>query len=278
MRPSAAEPERMRHEAHSNARTGRYRSPVKFFVMVFALSVPFWVLGAVTDLQLMPGLSVSALAAFCPMAAAVILVYREYRLESVAELLRRSLDFKRVRAKGWYVPVLFLMPVVNFVVYAVMHCLEMPLPAPQIPIGASLLMFLAFFVGALGEELGWSGYMLEALQARWNALQASLILGLAGVIWHIVPLLLLHRSPTWIAWWCLYAVAARILIVWLYSNTGKSVFAVTLFHATLNLTYMLFPVYGSHFDMRLGGLVMAFAAAMVTVVWGPRSLTRYKHG
>jgi uncharacterized protein len=88
---------------------------------------------------------------------------------------------------------------------------------------------------------------------------------------------LLHRSAAWIAWWCLYAMASRILIVWLYNNTGKSVFAGALFHATLNLSYMLFPVYGSHFDMRLGGLVTAFAAALVTVVWGPRTLARYKH-
>jgi hypothetical protein len=113
---------------------------VKFFVLVFALSVPFWVVGAVTDLQLMPGLSVSALMAFCPMVAAAILVYREDRLESVAELLRRSLDFERFRAKAWYIPVLFLMPAVNLIVYAAMRCLEMPLPAPQIPVMASLLM------------------------------------------------------------------------------------------------------------------------------------------
>lgn len=28
---------------------------------------------------------------------------------------------------------------------------------------------------------------------------------------------------------------------------------MALFHATLNLVFMLFPVHGSHFDMRLGG-------------------------
>ncbi len=104
-------------------------------------------------------------------------------------------------------------------------------------------MFLAFFIGALGEELGWSGYVIDPMQIRWNALQASLILGLVGVVWQVVPLLLINRSPTWIAWWCLYAVAIRMLIVWLYNSTGKSVFAVALFHATLNLT------------LRLGGLV-----------------------
>ena len=61
-------------------------------------------------------------------------------------------------------------------------------------------------------------------------------------------------------------------MVWLYNNAGKSVFAVAVFHATLNLAYMLFPENGSHFDMRLGGLVMAFAATIVTLVWGAQDL------
>ena len=49
---------------------------------------------------------------------------------------------------------------------------------------------------------------------------------------------------------------------------------MALFHATLNLAWMLFPVYGSHFDMRLGGLVMAANAVTVTVVWEPQTLAR----
>jgi hypothetical protein len=41
--------------------TSRSRSPLKFFVLVFALSIPFWVLGAVTGRQLSPDLPVSSL-------------------------------------------------------------------------------------------------------------------------------------------------------------------------------------------------------------------------
>jgi len=67
-----------------------------------------------------------------------------------------------------------------------------------------------------------------------------------------------------------------ILIVWLYNNTGRSVFAAKLFHATLNLGFMLFPIGGSHFDMRLGGLVMIIAAAMVAAGWGSRTLARFR--
>ena len=252
------------------------RAPLKFLRLVFALSVPFWLIGGVTDLQLMPGLSVTALMTFCPMVAALILVHRKSGASGVVALLRRSFDFERIKAKRWYAPILFLMAGVSLAVYGLMRWLDLPLPAPQLLTLAAPLMFFAFFVGALGEELGWSGYITDPMQDRWNALQTGVLLGLVGVLWHLVPLLLMHRSPTWIAWWCLYAVAARILIVWLYNNTGKSVFAVALFHATLNLTWMLFPVYGSHFDMRLGGLVMAAVAAVVTLVWGPKTLARYK--
>ena len=249
---------------------------MKFFALVLGLSFPFWLMGAAFDLQLMPGLSASALMVFCPMAAALILVYRENKAEGVTELLGRSLDFKRIKAKRWYVPILLLMPGINVVVYGLMRWMGMPLPAPQVSVLPALLMSLAFFVGALGEELGWSGYALDPMQDRWSALRAGVTLGVVAVIWHLVPLIQMHQSPTWIAWWCLYAVASRVLIVWLYNNTGRSVFAVALFHATLNITYMLFPIYGSHFDMRVGGLIMAFAAATVTVVWGPKTLARHK--
>ena len=274
MRPPAAGPGPAHDAAPARDGVPLSRSPLKFFLLVFALSVPFWLIGAVTDLQLMPGLSVSALMAFCPMVAALMLVHRESGASGATELLRRSFDFERIRAKRWYAPILLLMAGVNVAVYGLMRWMDIPLPAPQIGVFAALLMFLGFFVAALGEELGWSGYITDPMQDRWSALQTGVLLGLVGVLWHIVPLLLVHRSPSWIAWWCLYAVAARILIVWLYNNTGKSVFAVALFHATLNLAWMLFPVDGSHFDMRLGGLVMAAIAVAVTVVWGPQTLAR----
>jgi uncharacterized protein len=270
-----ATPAHTRGDADTKAAAAHNRSPRAFFALVFGLSVPFWLIGAATDRQLMPGLSVSALAAFCPMAAALILVYRENRAQGMTALLARSFDFKRIPAKRWYAPVLLLMAGLNVAVYGVMRWLDMPVLAPQVFVLPTLWMFGAFFVGALGEELGWSGYITDPLQDRWHALRTGVILGLVGVLWHLVPLLLSHRAPSWIAWWCLYAVAARILIVWLYNNTGRSVFAVSLFHTTLNLSWMLFPVYGSHFDMRLGGLGMALTAAIVTLVWGPATLTRH---
>ncbi len=142
---------------------------------------------------------------------------------------------------------------------------------------AALVMLLVFFVAALGEEVGWSGYVIDPMQVRWSALQASILLGLVWATWHIVPIAQTHRSPAWIAWQCLTLVASRVLFVWLYNNTGESVFAATLFHAIGNVCYFFFfPNYGSHYDPRITGLIVTFAAAIVAVVWGPRTLARFR--
>ena len=44
-----------------------------FFVLVFALSIPFWILGIIYPIQLLPGLPISALGAFMPALAALYL-------------------------------------------------------------------------------------------------------------------------------------------------------------------------------------------------------------
>jgi hypothetical protein len=76
------------------------------------------------------------------------------------------------------------------------------------------------------------------------------------------------------AWWCLATVAQRVLIVWLYNNTGKSVPAAVVFHAMSNLSWQLFPINGSYYDPRITGLIVAFVAVVVTIVYGPRRLMR----
>jgi uncharacterized protein len=263
-------------EDSSNTITSRSRSPLKFFLLVFVLSLPFWLAGAVITAQLLPGLPVSSLMFFCPVTAALIFVYRENRTAGVTELLKRSFDYERIRARIWYAPIILLMPGVMVLSYGLMRVMGVPLPTPRFTVLAALVMFLAFLIAALGEELGWSGYVNDPMQDRSNALQASNLLGLVWAAWHIVPWLQAHRSPGWIAWKCLYTVATRVLLVWLYNNTGKSVFATAMFHAMGNVSTFLFPIYGSYYDPRITGLITTFAAAIVTIAWGPRTLARHR--
>jgi membrane protease YdiL (CAAX protease family) len=252
------------------------RSPLKFFSLVAALSIPFWLIGRATGLQLFPGLPVSSFSWVCPVTAAAILVYRENKAAGVIGLLERSFDYDRIRAI-WYAPIILLMPGITLLAYGLMRWMGLPLPTSQLSLVTAVVILPAVFIAALGEELGWSGYAIDAMQSRWNALEAGILLGFVWAAWHYVPLLQAQRSVAWIAWWSLYTVASRVLIVSLYNNTGKSVLATALYHAIMNVCWLLFPNYGSHWDPRITGPLVAVAATVVTVVWGPRTLARQRN-
>jgi membrane protease YdiL (CAAX protease family) len=252
------------------------RSPLTYVVLTFALSIPFWVIGAVSQVQVLPGIPISALMVVAPMTAALMLVYRENKSAGVAALLKRSLDFRRVRAKIWYVPTILLMPGIMIVSYLAMRLMGVALPAPQLSLTTTLILFIVFFVAAIGEELGWSGYAIDPLQERYGALGGALLLGVVWAVWHVIPLLSAQRSLNWIAWWSLGTLAYRVIITWLYNNTGRSVFVTVLFHTMINLIWQLFPVNGaySYYDPHLSGLITVAVAVVVVVVWGPRTLVR----
>ena len=142
----------------------------------------------------------------------------------MAELLKRSFDYKRIGAKVWYVPTIHFMPGVMALEYGLRRFMGSPIPAPQFPMLTLVVMLFVVFITGLGEELGWMGYAIDPLQARSNALQAGILLGLVWAAWHIIPVVQAGRGSVWIAWQCLAWVSGRALIVWLYNNTGKSVF------------------------------------------------------
>ena len=118
-------------------------------------------------IQLLPGLPVSSLMFVCPLTAALFLVYREDRAAGVSELLKRSFDYTRISAKIWYAPIILLEPGVMALSYGLMHLMGVPLPAPQFTVLAALALVLTFFIAALGEEIGWSGYVIDPMQDRW---------------------------------------------------------------------------------------------------------------
>jgi membrane protease YdiL (CAAX protease family) len=164
-----------------------------------------------------------------------------------------------------------------FISYWVMCLIERCIPEVDVSIMVIPILFLVYFVAAVGEEVGWSGYVIDPLQDRWSALKSSMILGSAWAIWHVVPDIQAHHTLAWIASQRSYTVVLRILIVWLYNNTHQSVFAATLFHTMDSVSYSLFPGNGSHYDPTITAPIAAVAAAIVTFLWGPKTLSRFRY-
>lgn len=236
-----------------------------FFALVFALSIPFWVLAVLNPIQLLPGLPVSALGAFAPALGALILVYKNERLTGLLQLIQRSFDFKRVKNKSWYLAFILINPAIAILAYDVMRASGVALPNPAPLSLATLPMAVFFLVGALGEEIGWTGYATEPLQQRWGTLAAGILLGSVWAVWHFAPLIQAHRSIEWIAWWSVGTLSLRMIMVWLHIHSGKSVFAAAVFHAMVNLCWQLFPNNGSYYDPQVFGLItFCLAVAILT--------------
>ena len=252
------------------------RSPLWFVVLVFALSVPLWLLGWNYRVEILPGLPLGAIMVVAPMAAALILIARQSGRGAAAAHLAKSFDARRIAPKYWYLPIILLQPAIAVASYGLMRALQLPLPSPQLSLTAAILLFALFLVPALCEESGWSGYLIDPLQERFGALRASLILGTIWAVWHWLPLLQVGRAWDWIGWWTLGTVATRVLHTWLYNNTSKSVFGAALFHAMTNVSWQLFPNHGSHYDPRITATVGAVIAVCVVARWGPRTLTSKK--
>ncbi|MBR7621834.1 CPBP family intramembrane metalloprotease [Phenylobacterium sp. 20VBR1] len=258
------------------AQAGKPRSPWVFFGLVFLLAIPFYVLGALVEWPLMPGLPIAALAIVCPALAAIILVYRAEAWTGVSTLLRRGVD--RVRPPGWLLPILMIMPLVMAASFGIQRLMGAPIPAPQLSLVSGVLYCVLFFVAALCEELGWSGYATDPLVSQFGPLGAGLVLGLVWALYHYVPLAQVHRSIGWVACWSIGTVATRVMIVWLYTHAGRSVLAATLFHMTVNVTWQMFPIHGSFYDPRVTGPLSALAAVLLVAIGGRRWIAGARSG
>lgn len=251
------------------------RSPLAFFLLAIGLAIPFYVLSAVVDVQLIPGVPVGALAFVCPATAAAILSYREHGAAGAARLLRRSIDILRIRAKAWLVPVFLLAPAVTTGAYLLTQWRGSPVPDPHLALLYTLIMAVVWYVAALGEELGWSGYAIDPMQRRWGAVPAAVVLGLFWWAVHVPLMVALGQSPIWIAVGIVDCVGMRVIMTWLYNNTGRSVFAVTVFHALLNLSaHALFPAGIFYETEQNRTLLIVLVAVLVIAGWGARTLTR----
>ncbi len=254
------------------------KSPLKFFLVAAVLYIPFVLLAKV---QVLPNVSLVNFGAFIPMTAALILVYRENKISGVKELVRRSFDYRRIRSKIWYLPTFLLYPCIVFVQYGLALLSGLQVPSPHFSFWIPII-FVILFIAALGEELGWMGYAFEPMEEGFGTLKAGIVLGVVWATIHIPLFSAAGASPYWIMWQWIYIAATRVLFVWIYNNTGKSLFAVSVVHATFNIGWRFFPPSGgllvpSFYDPRNLALTVIALAAIVVFLWGPKALAKFRY-
>lgn len=249
--------------------------PILFFLVVFALSIPFWLIAEIIGTGLPLGLPLSALMFPCPLFAASLLVLREEGRGGVKRLLARILDVRRIERREWLVPAFLLVPAIYLISFLLHPGAVLPDPGGWLL--TALLLFVVFFVTAAFEEAGWTGYATDPLQKRWSALTAAALIGVVWSAWHTVPDLQAGQPAAFIIGQRSFSVLLRIVIVWNYNNAGRSVFVAVIVHAMDNVSvYSLFPGTDGY-DPLITMIVTLMVVSMIVFLWGPRTLARFRY-
>jgi len=241
-------------------------SITSFFVLTIIFTLPAYILVVLTGLNIIltPEMVFAfiPLAVIAPISAALVLTYRKDGGIGVKKLLKRSFDYKRVKNKKWFWPTLLLMPLIFSLVLGVSSLLEQELLPAAMSFIATPILLIIFFISALCEQIGWMGYAFEPMCNRWGLFKSTILLGIFWGLWHIPLYIFSIPGTEMIVAQVLTVIALRVLLVWLYSNTGKSVFIVILFHATYNVCMSVFPV-----NFVGNAIIMSIIAALILYFW-----------
>lgn len=216
---------------------------------------------------------------FSPIIAAILLIKKSGNNKGVRLLLKRILDYQKIPHFIWYIAALLLLPVLMYLTYLSMLKLGIAIPNQNMDLFTPAILFILFFIGAICEEVGWTGYITDPLQNQFGAFNASILLGVVWAVWHIIPYIQAERNFIWIFWQSVVSVAIRIIIVWLYNNAGKSLFAAILCHTTGNMSQFLFPNYGSNYNPFYFGIILTIAVLIIVLLWDVKTFSwfRFNH-
>jgi uncharacterized protein len=229
---------------HSTLRRLVARHPVTtFLIMVYAFG---WATLISADYAGLPFLLVSSLGVVFGLALPAYLVTAATSGKAgVRDLLGRSLKWRV--GVGWYLLAFLGLPFATLLV-AVVFLGATPLEALARNWPLFFTMFLPgilvpLVITHLFEEAGWTGFMQDALQDRHGPLLASVMVAPAFVLFHLplsfleapqVTLAVVQLALVQLAVQAIVVVFFRVVIMWLYNGSGRSVLIVALFHSAFN--------------------------------------------
>src|SRR3546814_9012392 len=183
------------------------------------------------------------LAVYAPSLAAIAVTCARYGRAGLANLFR---SLFRIRAGwGWVAISLLAFPGLWLVVQLIGAARAGGLASfdfrpwlvalPLVLLGGHVLRD----PGALGEELGWRGFMLPRLLEMTDARTASLGLGALWAVWHLPAFYVSSLSQSGIEFlpFFLRVVAFSVFMTWIFVNTrGSVLWAGVVPHMMFNAT------------------------------------------
>jgi membrane protease YdiL (CAAX protease family) len=249
----------------------RGRGPlVRFFVLTYALMWACFITVAVTGIPVYApvGGVLVLLGTFAPSLVALWLTSRTEGDSGVQALLGGILKW-RVAAR-WYLFALAYLPAIKLTAALIHRLATGAWPRfgddPLYLIPAAIAVSTPF---QAGEEIGWRGYALPRLAARFGLGRASILLGLIWGFWHL-PQFFIPEADTYgqsFVVYLLHVTALSVAMAWLYARTNGSLLLVMLLHAAVNNAKDIVPSALPGTDSTFGLSASLVAWLTVTLLW-----------
>lgn len=243
-----------------------------YLIFTFALTWSIWLL-KLSELNLrISNETLIVVGTFVPSFVGLIMEYKINGIKeftkSVKRLVDPKIDFK------WYAYIFGLMPTIMLLSYSVLRLSGRTIPNSEFPVYAIPLVFIyiMLFMGPLGEEAGWRGFLFPRMINGCRPFYASIVVGLIWSLWHL-PLFFLDttiqsklaNNYSFVLAFCgyiLYTLMISIQISILYINTKGSIFGVILFHTMANTSLGMMPLILS----KTGAIALLEIMILVTVI------------
>ena len=141
----------------------------------------------------------------------------------------------------------------------------------QIPL-ALLAGYTINAILAFGEEIGWRGYLLKALQDK-KFLFVSLIIGIVWGVWHFPLILLGHNYPqhpvAGVFMMIIFCILLTPMMIYIVLHSG-SVITAAIFHGVLNAIgaiSLLFLAGGNDLTNGITGLAGFIALILLNIAF-----------
>lgn len=256
-----------------------------FFLIVYGLNAILWLLAAIFHPQQPTSLSDPSVLFWAlvvvptvigPTLAAFFLTAITEGKPGVKALWKRF--WNRSLSLKWLLVSLLGIEALRLVTNLAVRTVEgqpYPIVDTSTPFWMTILLFLATLISSgMGEEFGWRGYVLPRLQAKWNALTSSIVLGFLWAAWHIPAFIIPNISPLYqrnFLEWLPLALLFTVTCTWIFNNTRGSVLAAAIFHASLNTSVVVLPTQSSYWYYH--GFFM-IAVILIVIVFGAQSFVR----
>jgi membrane protease YdiL (CAAX protease family) len=186
--------------------------------------------------------------------------------------------FKWRVGAGWYGTALLIFPILILTVLLSLSTFYSSDFAPNFVAFGIVGGLMAGFI----EETGWMGYAFPKMKLKYGTIRATILLGLIHGVWHVAADVLgayhtngVYWLPRFVVMWMVAMVAMRVILVWIYTNTGSLLLAQLTHASSTGFLIMLSPSTtpaNETFWWAIYAVVIWLAAAVVLVRYGKHLL------